>query len=638
MSDNRAQIEMTLQDKASAVLHQFKTNLVSVGTVGAAAIKKIGSAIAYVKSGFVTLGSGIKSVLSTIGSGIGWVADKLKWLGLAAAGFIGYSTAKFIEEDRELQKLKQTMLALGLEADKNSKKFFNFANQLEDSTGTADETIMNMTRQALMSGVKIDKVKDVVQKSLGLSFAMQIDPDAALKTYQMALQGNFKMLSKANPLFRNEKNQNIEAVNRLSDTGMKAQIGYMDNSAEGKILKMQTSLDGLTKSIGGVFAPLVGKAAESIKAFVDDNAQRIVNFCQTGVAYFTYFSNSIYNFFSSSDEWSEKFKATWELIKDVVKESCIGIVKMIVELGSTISSVLVDAIKKGVLGQDQNDDIGKLAYDNLTKKLKDQKRITTDDYLVMDDSSRRERNGGFDFSGGYRNTLKDVKVTQKEWTDAWDQAQKELENKRTEPLVKKLGVISNDVGSKIGASYDKHFTNNPKLSDFTNLQKDNTAQLNSSLANIAYQSQWESSLKNVQGFLDAICGMYNGINDRLNKQVSIKSKLLDLDKSTKQQLMELRGAEALQADMLLQKFQQGTKFSSLTNEQKSFITGNSAMQKVWGDQIETAFDEKWKTDKKEQKETKKIEIDASEFMKKNFIILEKIAPILQTAYNLRGLL
>jgi hypothetical protein len=529
----RAQIEMTLADKASAVLNQFKTNLVTTGNVGVKAIKSIGSAFSSIKTGISYIGSGLKTAFETamkpislVGDGIGWICDKLKWIALAGVGYITLATKAHIEEDNALQKMKQTMTALGLEADKNSKKFFDFANAFEETYGTADETIMNMVQKALMTGTSLSNVKNTVSKSV--------------------------VLSRQSPAFRQSQNQNMAYVDKMATTGLSMQKGYMDNSTGGKLEKMKIAIDGLNKSIGGVFAPLVGKAADAISKFVDDNTSKIVTFAKTGVAYMTFAGKSIYNFFASGDSWSQKWSVFWNALVEITKTS----VSAMVDIASQAGKMIMEKI---FFDDDSVGGFIKNTVKNLGAAFTFDKSAMTgarpwaqnlmqgwNDMLLPDDtpSYMKQKTGMAQYQANMGNILKG--------TGAHIQ-----------------GIMA-DV--------------NKNLPGFGNLQAANSQDLQNSLAKIQAESQQQDTKQN------------NVLEERtrkLRQHIDLKRELLNLSKSTLDTLLTMRGAEALQTESLMSAYKNGTNVSQLSSNQVQFITGNSALKEIWGGELEKYVKEKY---------------------------------------------
>jgi hypothetical protein len=122
---------------------------------------------------------------------------------------------------------------------------------------------------------------------------------------------------------------------------------------------MKNAIDNVAKAFGSALEPMAIKAMKSITEWCQNNVDAIATWSQKMIVSIQFVAKAFYDFFSSSDGWTGKFKA----IFDVLKSALIAFAKDVVVIGAGIGEVLGKAIKNGLTGS--SDD----KYDKLNAQV-----------------------------------------------------------------------------------------------------------------------------------------------------------------------------------------------------------------------------------------------------------------------------
>jgi len=225
--------------------------------------KAINSTVAGLSRLEMSFGSIIKTAAGfTLVSGtINTALRGIERLGsLISAGVSDYDKAT--EANRAL---RQAMELNGGATDEAVQKNIELADSLERRTNIEAETIAEMMKSAAMLGVENEQLDDVAQAAIGLSEAMGIGLDDALKKARLATEGNFDSFNRLIPSLKDmaTNEEKLAAVMQLANNGM-AQKEARADSASDAYQRMQNKVGNMMEVLGEALSPFRKLALEGI--------------------------------------------------------------------------------------------------------------------------------------------------------------------------------------------------------------------------------------------------------------------------------------------------------------------------------------------------------------------------------------
>ena len=210
-------------------------------------------------SGLDTVKTKHKDVFDSLKEG--WMAV----VGVIAAVVIAFKAAidESIKMSEANNNLNASLRSTGQYTKDVSNGIKEWASNLSELTGIEDEVIINLTSMAIKQGLSTDQAKLATQTAIGLSKALGIDQNEALKMVMQAHSGVFTQMSRSIPAMRDltDNTEKMALMNKIASGGLD-QIANDMNTAEGSIKKSDTAMRELKTSLGDII--LTG-----IKPFID---------------------------------------------------------------------------------------------------------------------------------------------------------------------------------------------------------------------------------------------------------------------------------------------------------------------------------------------------------------------------------
>jgi hypothetical protein len=185
---------------------------------------------------------------------------KKNWLALTAA-VAGYVLAakKVLSEaaaaEQAQQKLAQALRNTGEYSKELMDSFSDFADELQKTTNTENDTVINLLAMAKSMGLSNDEAKKAVQGAIGFNKTYGIDMTAALKASAAAMQGNTDRLVRYIPELANVKDDTEKlrlATEAMSDGYAIAQA--QTEGMSGSVEQMKLRFKDVEEQIGGTLA------------------------------------------------------------------------------------------------------------------------------------------------------------------------------------------------------------------------------------------------------------------------------------------------------------------------------------------------------------------------------------------------
>ena len=185
---------------------------------------------------------------------------------LAAMG--AASLAAFDKQAQAEAKLAAQIRQNGKDVQATMADYKTFASNLQNITTVGDETTLALMQMAESMGAS--NVKAVTQGAVGLSKALGVDLQSAIKMTTLAEQGNFTMLQRYVPALKSAgtEAEKTAILSKLYADGLaiaqsEAQTGL------GPLKQLQNSLGDLSESFGAIVADAIAPAVKWLKQIVD---------------------------------------------------------------------------------------------------------------------------------------------------------------------------------------------------------------------------------------------------------------------------------------------------------------------------------------------------------------------------------
>lgn len=155
----------------------------------------------------------------------------------------------------EWGKQETALASLRSVAGTSTNKFAEYADQMRKLTNIDDEVIMGAEKFGLQIGISKGKIEEATKGAIGLSVALGMDLNGAMKAVANVQEGNYQMLQRYIPALRNASTEAEKhaIVMRVMASGMD-EAKAKTETFQGTLLANQLATDELYKSYGKIIA------------------------------------------------------------------------------------------------------------------------------------------------------------------------------------------------------------------------------------------------------------------------------------------------------------------------------------------------------------------------------------------------
>jgi hypothetical protein len=250
--------EIGARDKASPTLNKVESAMSrlerSTKDLGESAEKSLGR-----------MSLGIGTLVKA--SGVLFVLDKAVQGISAAFSAVAEGVTAANAAAESMEKLSNAMAANGGASEEAIAKNLALSDTIERLMGVEAEQVQSLMTMAANLGTSNDALDDTAKTAIGLSEALGIGWEDALKKTREASQGSFGELEKLIPAMSSmaTEEERLAAVIEVANKGLsQKQIAYQ--GAGGAVQRMTTRMGEFAEMIGGAISPLLETTANSISA------------------------------------------------------------------------------------------------------------------------------------------------------------------------------------------------------------------------------------------------------------------------------------------------------------------------------------------------------------------------------------
>jgi hypothetical protein len=193
-------------------------------------------------------------------------------LGLTAplTAMAAVSVKAFDVQAKAEARLTAAMRANGEVAEGNLQRYQELASRLQAITNVGDETTLGLIASAQTMGLTGDAAFVAAKNAVGLSKALGIGMDAALKMSAQAMQGNYDLLARQVPALRNATTEAEKAaIAQQFFASTMEQATAMATTGLGPLEGLQGAIGDLMEKFGEIIAEAINPFIQRLQAFVE---------------------------------------------------------------------------------------------------------------------------------------------------------------------------------------------------------------------------------------------------------------------------------------------------------------------------------------------------------------------------------
>lgn len=179
-------------------------------------------------------------------------------------GMAAVSVAAFDKQAQAEQKLATQIRANGKDVESTLESYKRFATELQSITIVGDETTLGLIQMAETMGSS--NVMEATKGAIGLSKALGVDLQSAIKMVTLAEKGEYTMLNRYVPALRLATTESEKAaiVQKLYADGMKIAAAEAKTGL-GPLKQLQNTIGDISEEFGGIIAEAIQPAVEWLK-------------------------------------------------------------------------------------------------------------------------------------------------------------------------------------------------------------------------------------------------------------------------------------------------------------------------------------------------------------------------------------
>ncbi|MEW6250099.1 MAG: hypothetical protein AB1716_05600 [Planctomycetota bacterium] len=206
------------------------------------------------------------------------VANASKWMLMGATAALGFAVKAAGQQADAERMLSNALARAGKNAAELTRRYGKAATEIQKLTTVGDEAVLGLMKQALTLGANADKLDETARAAIGLSRALGMDLDGALRATILATAGNFTMLQRYIPALRETDSAaaKLAAVQKLANEGW-AQAQDETKGLGGRMLQLKNAVGDLAEEIGKPLLDSMTAAVQRMKEWAEAIAPVVAN-------------------------------------------------------------------------------------------------------------------------------------------------------------------------------------------------------------------------------------------------------------------------------------------------------------------------------------------------------------------------
>lgn len=209
-----------------------------------------------------------------VSSGLSKIKGEVLKFTAAVGGLVailGASLKAYADQEQAVVKLNNALKNQGVFSDQTSKQYQALANEMQRTTGVADEQILSMQALLTTFGVGPGRIKETTQAVLNLSSGLGIDLNTATLLVGKAFAGQTETLSRYGlrideSIPKGERfTAVLEQINQRFGGAAQANL----TTVSGKFADIKNRLSDLAEEIGSAVVPYFNAFYNAIKSVTD---------------------------------------------------------------------------------------------------------------------------------------------------------------------------------------------------------------------------------------------------------------------------------------------------------------------------------------------------------------------------------
>lgn len=213
--------------------------------------------------------AGAKSQLTDFGSKMSGISTKATFAFAALTGGVALAVREFAKDEASSMRLGTALDLLGGRAHNMRGELERLASTMQRQTVYSDDAVRSAMAYGVNVGITAEKIPEATRAAIGLSNALGIDLQSAMKLTALAMQGDFTMISRYIPAIRTAGSETEKMAKFLEFV----KRGFAGAEADaqtftGKMTRLYNQVGELAERIGAAFVPAIGSISKAINAML----------------------------------------------------------------------------------------------------------------------------------------------------------------------------------------------------------------------------------------------------------------------------------------------------------------------------------------------------------------------------------
>src|SRR3990167_2363298 len=181
----------------------------------------------------------------------------------------GLSVKAFGDEEQALSKLAAAIRSQGGDVASILPSYKAFAKEIQNTSTVADQTVVRMLQLANSYGVSGDAAKGVVKEALGMSKALGIDEELAVKLTSALSKGSIGMLGRYIPALKAVKDPAEKVAKAHEELAkMFSTVQAEADTSLGRLTQLKNITEDLSEEFGKIIAEGLSPFINKLKSLV----------------------------------------------------------------------------------------------------------------------------------------------------------------------------------------------------------------------------------------------------------------------------------------------------------------------------------------------------------------------------------
>ncbi len=213
---------------------------------------------------------GVQKATEKLHAGLERASKAARNMLLAGTGVAALAVRNAMQQEKANMQLDAALKTSGASLDRWSKRLQAFASEMQNATNNADDQVQSLMALGLNFGIQADQIESATRAAIGLSTALNMDLESAMKYTALAMNGEFTMLNRYIPALRatEDGTEKLAIMTRVANAGF-TQAMAATTTLSGQMARIKNDFGDASEKLGFALIPILKKAAQQFVAFAN---------------------------------------------------------------------------------------------------------------------------------------------------------------------------------------------------------------------------------------------------------------------------------------------------------------------------------------------------------------------------------